>query len=406
MTSPETLQRPLTDHLAEAVRNDADRLVEAWIEAITVHAAIRPARMLPRDAIRDHIPSVIRGIAESLRTPIEAQGIGWALRSHARLRYDQGFDIEELFREYRSLTTIVTDRMLRALEEYPGAAEPHEVGRAFTRLAEGLSSIGELTVAVYRKTELRHKQELHAQLEEYVRTITHELKQPLNAITAGAGMLEDVERLDGDDSGQPPIDQEQRDRYLEIIRNGVDRAARLIDDIRTLALAEGAQSREELAPIQSSVMLVFRQMEERAKERGVSIEVERALPEVDVDAPRVEIVLVNLLSNAIKYSDPEKSERWVRVSVQHSPEDEGNVWQVSVEDNGLGIPRPLQRQIFERHFRAHPKVDEGTGLGLSIARRVVEQVGGRIWFESEEGEGSTFHFTVSGYPSESADSTE
>lgn len=390
--------RSLADHLADEIREQADTLVETWIDWIVRRGSVRPARMLPRDAIRDHIPSVIRGIAEALRVPTEAvtAEVRNALRTHARLRHDQGYDIEELLEEYRGLDAIVRERIMAALERYSGELEPMEVGRLFCRLSDGMSTMARITVAVYRETEVAHRRELHEQLEDYVRTITHELKQPINAITAGAGMLDEdgvVSRPD------------QRRRYVDVIRRGIDRAMDLIEDIRTLALVEGAEQDEEWRPASSSVALVLEQFEDQARKRDVRLEVARPLPEVDVDSTRLEIALVNLVSNAIKYSDPEKDDRWVRIEMEQVASDGPQRWEVRVVDNGLGIPEAVQPQVFERHFRAHPRVGQGTGLGLAISRRVMEQGGGRMWFESEEGVGSTFHVVLPGHydPEESDD---
>lgn len=382
--------RSLSDHLADDIREQADALVEIWIDWIVRSASVRPARMLPREAIRDHIPSVIRGVAEALRVPAEAvtADVRSALRTHARLRHDQGFDIEELLTEYRGLDAIVRERMMTALEQYPGDLDPMEVGRLFCRLSDGLGTMTRITVAVYRETEVAHRRELHEQLEDYVRTITHELKQPINAITAGAGML-DEEAV----ASRP----DQRRRYVDIIRRGIGRAMSLIEDIRTLALVEGAEQDEEWRSASSSVALVLEQFQEQARERDVRLEVARPLPQVDVDSTRLEIALVNLVSNAIKYSDSQKAERWVRIEMEQVASDGPQRWEVRVVDNGLGIPEAVQPQVFERHFRAHPRVGEGTGLGLAISRQVVEQAGGRMWFESEEGVGSTFHVVLPGH---------
>jgi signal transduction histidine kinase len=383
MESPQP--RKLSTYLADDVRDNADDLVETWISEITMHPSLRPIRMLPRDAIRDHIPEVIRTIAESLRTPLEAGPKDVAIRSHARLRYDQGYDIEELFIEHRTLSKIVIDRMSRALERYPGPTDPIEVGRVFSRLSAGLAGISERTASIYRETEVRHQRELHIQLENYIRTITHELKQPLNAIQAGAGLLEEEGR-----ASEPA----PRPESLGIIRRGIQRAMSLIDEIRTLAFMEGANQTQPWQSLESCVHPVLAELGDLARRTVVRMDVVQPLPTIDVDTTRVGIALVNLVSNAIKYSDPEKPERWVRVSVERAEPKEAHLWKVTVSDNGLGIPNAFQPQVFERHFRAHPDAAEGTGLGLAITRQVIEQGGGRLWFESEEGKGSAFHFTI------------
>jgi signal transduction histidine kinase len=383
----------LSDYLADDIRDHADALVEEWIEWIVNGISIRPARMLPRDAIRDHIPSVVRGLSEAMRGPVAAVAMALeAIKTHGRMRYDQGFDIEELLKEYHGLGRFVRDRVYYALERYPGDANPLQVGRILFRLSEGLAKITDLTVGVYRKTEAQQQRELHQQLQDYVQTITHELKQPLNAITAGAGMLEHR----GDD-----IAEDKRERYLGIIRDGIERTVNLIDDIRTLVLVEGAQQHEAWQPLESAVHLVLREMGEQARRHDVRIKVVEPLPRIDVDLTRVEIALVNMISNAIKYADPEKPERHVEIEVAPANPN-GNRWEIRVSDNGLGISREVQPQIFERHFRAHPHVGAGTGLGLAITRQLIEQAGGRVWFESREGEGSTFHFVVPAYVNETA----
>jgi two-component system phosphate regulon sensor histidine kinase PhoR len=108
------------------------------------------------------------------------------------------------------------------------------------------------------------------------------------------------------------------------------------------------------------------------------------------DEDRLGQVLVNLLHNAVKFS-PNGGEIVVGVSEM----DSGVV--VSVRDPGIGVPRADMARIFERFYkvdRARVRGRGGTGLGLSIARHVVEMHGGRIWVESEEGEGSTFSFAI------------
>jgi signal transduction histidine kinase len=113
------------------------------------------------------------------------------------------------------------------------------------------------------------------------------------------------------------------------------------------------------------------------------------LPRVRGDEARIGQVVVNLLHNAVKFSDGGDE---VAVRVRNG----GSELVVSVEDHGVGIPRADQARIFERFY----KVDRarvrggGTGLGLSIARNVLQQHGGRIWVESEEGVGSTFSFAL------------
>jgi two-component system phosphate regulon sensor histidine kinase PhoR len=112
------------------------------------------------------------------------------------------------------------------------------------------------------------------------------------------------------------------------------------------------------------------------------------LPLVVADAARIEQVIVNLLLNAIKFT-PEGG------SVMVSAEVQGQGVRFSVADSGIGIEQEDLPRIFERFFKAdRARSTSGTGLGLAIARHLVEAHGGRIWAESEPGQGSSFFFTI------------
>ncbi|MFW6089524.1 MAG: sensor histidine kinase, partial [Gemmatimonadota bacterium] len=118
------------------------------------------------------------------------------------------------------------------------------------------------------------------------------------------------------------------------------------------------------------------------------------MPRVRTDHRALALVLGNLVKNGIRYSDPEKAERWVRVDARRTaPDDEQGMVLIRVEDDGIGIPEEARPRIFERFYRAATDVP-GTGLGLGLVREEVERWGGRVWFESEEGVGTSFRFTI------------
>jgi signal transduction histidine kinase len=165
------------------------------------------------------------------------------------------------------------------------------------------------------------------------------------------------------------------------------------DDVHALAIAQGSEETAQgrRLSLRALVAETLGEMQGMAAEKGVRIEPPDDVPDVQVDATRVELALINLVGNAVKYSDPAKPERWVRLGAGR---DQDGFWRITVADNGVGIPETMQDEIFEQFVRAHPDVADGTGLGLSIAREAVEQMGGRIWLESRDGEGTTFFFTV------------
>jgi signal transduction histidine kinase len=375
----------LIDYFANELSRQSDEIVGTWIDWLINRVGLRPARVLPKEAIRDHMPPVVRGIADFLRMPVTAvrSELTGHLRLHAQMRRDQGYDIEELITEYEALSTIVSDRMIRAVEAYPGKADPVEVARLFARLREGLGEISTVTVSLYRQIEAEHRREMTEALKEFAETMAHEVKNPLGSAFAGASMLEHPEVLSR---------EEERAKFIDLIRRGIKRTVDVVEELKIIALAGGSAGEDKWRPLQQAVEAVFGQLSEMAGEKDVLLCVDEPLPDVTLDGTRVELALVNLVSNAIKYSDPDKTERWVRVGCRTTGQD--NRWEIRVQDNGLGIPESMQSQVFERHFRAHPEVAEGTGLGLAIAREAVEQRGGKMWFTSEPGRGTTFYFTL------------
>jgi signal transduction histidine kinase len=149
--------------------------------------------------------------------------------------------------------------------------------------------------------------------------------------------------------------------------------------------------------ISSVASEVARQLREMAEARGVKIQVSEDLPRILVELGRLELILMNLFSNAIKYSDPAKTERFVRAESARA--DDGELCCFVVRDNGLGIPEGSLPTIFRQHTRAHADRDSelgvrGSGLGLAIVAECVEAVGGSISVQSTVGEGTTFRVLI------------
>jgi len=105
---------------------------------------------------------------------------------------------------------------------------------------------------------------------------------------------------------------------------------------------------------------------------------------------KMRLAVQNLLDNAIRYTSPGG---WVTISLKHSKKE----IEFSIKDSGVGVPKDQQKRVFSRFFRGTNVMrmeTEGTGLGLYIVKNIIEAHGGKIWFESEEGKGTTFYFTL------------
>jgi two-component system, OmpR family, phosphate regulon sensor histidine kinase PhoR len=233
-------------------------------------------------------------------------------------------------------------------------------------------------------SELRRLQRIRT---EFIDNLSHELRTPLTTVS----LLSETLAREAD-AADPPIPPRMRERITKVeVETGhlVQMVNELLDLSRiegggTLQLVEGV----DLGPLAVDATERLRLFAER---QGVDLRtaVEPDLPKVTGDAARLGQVVVNLVHNAVKFS-PEGGE--VRVAVRR----DGDNALASVTDHGIGIAKPDRARVFERFY----KVDRarvrggGTGLGLSIARHVVQGHGGRIWVESDLGEGSTFLFEL------------
>ena len=223
------------------------------------------------------------------------------------------------------------------------------------------------------------------QQSDLISEMVHELRTPLTAILAYADMLL-----------TNPLSEEQRTQFLETIRSEAERLTNMTNEFLELArLSSGrarlARTRVDLAQVVQTAVNVVRP---QAIERGIHLTVRAAkgLPPVLGDPQRLHQVALNLLSNAIKYNRPNGS---VYVSVDADPE-AAHMLRVQVRDTGRGIaPEHLDR-LFEKFFRVADAEGyaRGTGLGLSIAKEIIQVHGGRIWVESQVGQGTTFFFTL------------
>jgi signal transduction histidine kinase len=218
--------------------------------------------------------------------------------------------------------------------------------------------------------------------DEFVHTVSHELKTPLTAILGGTEILMlDLQRLEPD----------QRE-LLQIVDEGSRRLRTLIDDLLDLSRLEGGRvelylSDEQLSQIADQTIHFLAARGPHRVEREY-----RSVPRVRVDRDKIRQVFENLLSNAIKYSPGGGA-----ITIRITQTEGGEAIQVDIADQGIGIARDQQAKVFEKFYRVDASTTaqvEGTGLGLSITQHLVELHGGKIWLDSAPGRGSTFSFTI------------
>ncbi|HET9674270.1 MAG TPA: ATP-binding protein [Gaiellaceae bacterium] len=237
---------------------------------------------------------------------------------------------------------------------------------------------------VYAVRDVTEERALETMRSDFVTTASHELRTPMTSISGAARTLLR--------HGEELPDGRQND-FLKMIVSESDRLSRIVDQILLASRIEAGRievlhERCDAAAIASSVV-------ESVKHRAphdvdVVLDVNGRLPHVDCDPDRLRQVLGNLIDNAVKYS-PDGGE--VRIELDPN----GEMMRFSVRDQGLGFDQAAAERIFERFYRVDPEQTRGiggTGLGLYISRELVNRMGGRIWAESEPGQGASLFFEL------------
>ncbi len=217
------------------------------------------------------------------------------------------------------------------------------------------------------------------ELRQFGYAASHDLREPLRTVASYTQLLG---RRYAD-----KLDDEARE-FMGYITDSVHRMDNLLSDL--LSYSYQLNVREQvLTTVDTEAVLqgVLMNLDSSIKETSTEI-THSGLPEVQSDFGQLGQVFQNLVSNSIKYHGPDAPK------IHVSAEDKGDEWVFSFADNGLGIEPRYHEQIFGIFKRLHGREYPGTGIGLALCKRIVERQDGRIWVESEAGQGSTFKFTL------------
>ncbi len=269
-------------------------------------------------------------------------------------------------------------RMSTPIDDLLSASNRVAEGDYSARVAEqGPPEIRSLMQAFNSMTE--HLQGNDQQRRAMLADISHELRTPLTVIQGNVeGMLDGVYRAD--------------EKQLKSILEETQILSRLVDDLRTLALAESGalQLKREPTDLGALIDEVVRSFQTRMDELGVKIDLYvEDIEQLEIDPARIREVLSNLIGNALRYS-PRGGV--VKINLAESAVGGDGSVRVSVEDNGPGIASADLPHIFDRFYKSSDS--GGMGLGLSIAKYLVEAHGGRISAESDFGKGTRISFTL------------
>lgn len=275
-----------------------------------------------------------------------------------------------------TIPLIARDRLLGAIlfarSKERGGFDPHEI-EAAQDLAERAA------LAIDNARLYSEARDAIGARDSVLRIVAHDLRNPLNAIAMTANLLIDL-----------PTSPEQLVQRANIIRRSAERMNLLIQDLLEVARFDAghfALQRRLTSPADLARQTVETNAPlAESRELTLTCHAAADLPPIDVDTPRVLQVLGNLVDNAIKFT-PRGGD--IRVEVKS---EEGAV-HFSVRDTGIGMSEKDLEDLFRPFWQARRSSGEGAGLGLAISKVIVEAHGGRIWAESTQGQGSTFHIS-------------
>jgi len=231
------------------------------------------------------------------------------------------------------------------------------------------------------ESQTRELERSNSELEQFGYVVSHDLQEPLRAITGFLDLLHRRyhEQLD-----------EKAEQYIDFAVNGAKRMQSLIHDL--LAYSRVGTHSKEFVEVDCRVVFqdALANLRAAIEENNPEIGQEGEWPKVHGDPVQLTQLFQNLVGNALKFHSTDRRTE-IRISVVR----QGSYWEFSVADNGIGIEEKDFQRIFQVFQRLHERGKyPGTGIGLAICKKIVERHGGTIWVESVANQGTTFHFTL------------
>ena len=242
-----------------------------------------------------------------------------------------------------------------------------------------------LTVSFIIIRSLERITEANRMKTEFISVISHQLRSPISNLKWSTELL--ISGRVGE------IDKKQKE-YLKIINDNIERMGELISSLLTVSRIEQGRlplqkTAFSLTDMTNQIINKFKPYAE-ASNVAISFNAPPSLPKIFADVSQTKSVIENLLDNAIRYI---KGKGSIEITVSEKKD----YLLFSIKDTGVGIPQEDQKHIFQKFFRAANVMrhqTQGNGLGLYIVKSIVVQSGGKIWFKSKEGGGTTFWFTM------------
>lgn len=285
-------------------------------------------------------------------------------------------------RRLADIATAVSHGDFSASPEPPHSLAPREMAALQVEIRHMVGELKDYTENLENKITERTEQvnKANHELEAFMYSVTHDLKSPVVSLYGMAAMLE---KKCGDN-----LDEQGR-HYLRRLMSNAGFMEQLITDLLNFSKVGKHEYRMERLDVERVVRETLDHCDSRIRAANVQIEVHRPLPEVVFDHTALCKVFLNLIGNAMKFMGEQPHPK-----VEIGGCVDGDEVEYHVKDNGIGIDPKYHDQVFKIFQRLKEVSVEGTGIGLAIVKKIVEMSGGRIWFRSTPGQGTTFYFRM------------